>query len=658
MRKWIIPDEYVCAILSAMGYGFGYSIPYIFGVPGWLCMIICFASGLSLEQLAIKIIYCRFTQEKQSRKMLIFAGFVLFFFVGNFISTKIFEESLVGNLTEEFGYVLLFEVVGFAIFMLRHHFRKARVKEKYGDGEEGFHFDSDEKAYMEALNRKNAKITGEYDPALAVKTRTGVYVGVKEESVLSFNGIPYAKAPIGALRWKAPEKLPDSETVFEAKVFGPSAIQVNYEGNLLSSHQQSEDCLTLNVCTTELSPKEKKPVVVYFHGGDFTYGGSADPLWKMSNFVKEHPDVVAVSFNYRLGLFGFIDFSEIPGGDKYPDACNLGLLDQIAALEWVKENIAAFGGDAEQITAMGNGAGGISISLLAASERAGGLFQKAVLFSGNPHNAELHGDTSANLAAELLKASGAAGMKELLALPEGELVSLTHKLKASMATPRCDGKLIPADVFEAFQKKAAKNIPFILCTSRDNAAVYSASIGRGFSEKVIADSVEKILNQQKPKTAQNLRKMIGNETERIGKAKAEAEFCNLWMDHASVWHLSESLVTGESDVRLLYWDVDAEIKDLGVGDVNIVSTIVGNSEAAVAYGNVVNESTRKILQTLTLKVVSGEEPALYTNEVDGVDAIKWETFPSILAVSKDKIQLQNVEDALKDAKELLEAADI
>ena len=128
------------------------------------------------------------------------------------------------------------------------------------------------------------------------------------------------------------------------------------------------------------------------------------------------------------------------------------------------------------------------------------------------------------------------------------------------------------------------------------------------------------------------------------------------MDNVSLCYVSKLLLAGGGDARLLYWNVDAEIKNLGVGDVSLVSTVLGNSESAVAYGNVVNENTREILQTLILKVVHGEAPELYNNEVDGVNAIKWDTFPSILAVSKDKIQLQGIEETLKDAIELLQAA--
>ena len=307
---------------------------------------------------------------------------------------------------------------------------------------------------------------------------------------------------------------------------------------------------------------------------------------------------------------------------------------------------------------MGDGAGGISVSLLSAAPRAKGLFRKAILFSGTPYSSEPDCATSTMLASKLLKASGAADMKELLALSAERLNELTQELKEYLAVPSRDGKLIPTDVFAAFRKGTAKDISFILYTSRDNASAYSASVGRVFSEKIIADMIGKILKQQTPEAAQKLKKLIDDETERIGKAKAEAKFCNQWLEQASAYYLSESLHTGGSDVRLLYWDVDAVIKDLGVGDVNIVSTILGNSEAAEAYGNVVNENISEILQALMTKVVHGEEPKLYNNEIQGANAIRWETFPSILTVSKNKIKLQAAEDTLKDAIELLRTAGI
>ena len=235
MKKWITIDAFIVAFFSAMGYAFGYSIPALLNVPGWLCMVICIAGGLVMEEIASKIIYSKFTQEKVWRKLLVFAAFVVIFLIGNAISKKCLDESLIGGLGEEWGFVILFAVLGLVTSFVKHYSRTVKVKAKYGEGEEGFRFNAAEKTYIEELNGKNAEITREYDPALAVKTRTGVYVGTKKAGVLSFDGIPYAKAPVGALRWKAPEKLPDSDKVFEAKAYGASSIQVNYEGNLLSA---------------------------------------------------------------------------------------------------------------------------------------------------------------------------------------------------------------------------------------------------------------------------------------------------------------------------------------------------------------------------------------------------------------------------------------
>ncbi|MBQ6297549.1 MAG: carboxylesterase family protein [Selenomonadaceae bacterium] len=176
------------------------------------------------------------------------------------------------------------------------------------------------KSDLEELNRQNRQIHGAFDEDCAVKTKTGFFVGEKIKKALFFCGILYAKPPVGSRRWKAPEPLPESEDAFEAKYFGASAVQVDYEGSFLKLHRQSEDCLTLNICVASKRTEQKKPVIVFFHHGDFTYGGSADPLLHGEEFIKIYPDSIGVTFNYRLGIFGFVDFSEIPGGENYPDA--------------------------------------------------------------------------------------------------------------------------------------------------------------------------------------------------------------------------------------------------------------------------------------------------------------------------------------------------
>ena len=220
-----------------------------------------------------------------------------------------------------------------------------------------------------------------------------------------------------------------------------------FYGSIIRYHRQSEDCLTLNIASGTEETEEKKPVLVLFHHGGFTYGGSVDPLLFGDDFADAHQDVVIVSFNYRLGILGFIDFSEVPGGEACPNALNLGLLDQIAALKWIRENIAAFGGDPERITVLGFESGATCICLLAASEQAKGLFQRAFVFNGSPDSAYETPEASRALAKALLKETSTSTMAELLRLDTETLKDAAQKLWMNMCAPTCDGKLIPKQVY-------------------------------------------------------------------------------------------------------------------------------------------------------------------------------------------------------------------
>src|SRR5690625_5252251 len=166
-----------------------------------------------------------------------------------------------------------------------------------------------------------------------VSTFYGVYSGKKENGIVSFKGIPYAKPPTGSLRWKAPQSLEKSTHEMEAINYGSSCIQPIDEIEQSSLETQSEDCLTLNIWTKELE-STKKPVMVYIHGGGYIAGASSNPVYDGENFVKRN-DIVFVSINYRVNIFGFLNLEEI-GGKEYEDSKYLGTLDQIKALEWIK----------------------------------------------------------------------------------------------------------------------------------------------------------------------------------------------------------------------------------------------------------------------------------------------------------------------------------
>ena len=194
---------------------------------------------------------------------------------------------------------------------------------------------------MVALYGENKEITtNDYDSKLAATTRTGVYVGqINENNVISWKGIPYAKQPIGDLRWKTPEERDDDNRVYEAYYFGHSSIQEESKDELSSLYPQGEDCLNLNVWNNKTDPSDNKPIMVWIHGGGFIQGGSCDHLYEGTHFVENNPDVIYMSIDYRTDILGFINLSCVPGADDYSESGNLGLLDEIAALSIPKLEI-------------------------------------------------------------------------------------------------------------------------------------------------------------------------------------------------------------------------------------------------------------------------------------------------------------------------------
>ena len=169
-----------------------------------------------------------------------------------------------------------------------------------------------------------------------VKCYNGCFAGSTDNGVTSFKGIPYAKPPVGELRWKAPQPVEASDELFDATHFGKSAFQIKSDSEQASMNPEGigEDCLTLNIWTANLE-KKNKPVMFWIHGGAYSYGGTADPLYDGRFLVAEHPDILLVSCNYRVGPMGFIDFSNVPGGEAFRTSAYNGILDQIQALRWV-----------------------------------------------------------------------------------------------------------------------------------------------------------------------------------------------------------------------------------------------------------------------------------------------------------------------------------
>ncbi len=213
---------------------------------------------------------------------------------------------------------------------------------------------------------------------MIVQTKLGYVRGCEENEMLAFKGIPYAKAPIGELRWKPPAAHEIWDDVFDATNYGARAIQ-RHETRYTDDNVYSEDCLNLCVWTPACD-NAQRPVVVYIHGGGHFEGSNSDIPYDGPHLVGGH-DTVMVSINYRLGILGYLYLGGVLG-EEYAASGNCGLLDQIFALRWVRDNITAFGGDPENVTIMGQSAGGKSVAALMMTPLAKGLFHKAIIQSG------------------------------------------------------------------------------------------------------------------------------------------------------------------------------------------------------------------------------------------------------------------------------------
>lgn len=637
MKKLFTVDDVMIAFVSALGYGLGERIPNFFGCPELVCWVVSFAVGVLLEQIMNKVVFSEPVQTKPKIRILIYGVSIIAFLVAHYISISWMGVSLVDYLLNQFASVVGLPILGFVVTLLIRAYRARKIRERYGDGSEGYVFDVTNED-VEELNQQNQPVKDECDIDYAVRTRTGIYVGKEHEGTVLYLGIPYAKPPVGEFRWKAPEPLPSSNAVVEAKHFGASAIQVEHKGLALKNHRQSEDCLSLNVFVADDDSDSKKPVLVLFHHGDFTYGGSADPLLYGDTFVSEHPDVVFVSFNYRIGIFGFIDFSEVPGGKNCPDALNLGLLDQIAALRWIKENIAAFGGDPDRVTVVGFESGAISICLLAATERAKGLFQKAFVFFGSPDFAPDTPEASRALARRLLEETQTETMGELLQLQTEVLKGASQKLWLNMCTPTCDNTWIPADVNLSYKNGSASGVDFIFGIPSNERKVFRSFVGERNYEEYIFGSVGDMQSKADSSIADEMQAFIEKETAASNELEAKSRLVELW-SALCIYRSAAQLSEGGNSVRLMYWNEKPLIENLGSGTVDVAAVLFGNSGSLQMYGSVMDDDLSEVLQRLLHKYLNGDDLRLYPNEIKGVDAFNWKAFPHALIVSDGEIKL-------------------
>jgi len=326
---------------------------------------------------------------------------------------------------------------------------------------------------LEPYEYLNSEITGAYDKAHAVKCVNGTFVGTEENGVASWLGIPYAKAPVGERRFKAPEYVDASDRVFEAKYYGKCAFGAHSQGDCIQK-LASEDCLYLNIWLNEDDKTEKKPVMFWIHGGAYVAGSGSQASYCGANLVQKQSDIILVNINYRINMYGFMDFSSVPGGENFKTApCN-GLLDQAMALRWVHENIAAFGGDPDNVTIFGQSAGGGSVSILPVMKEANQYFQKVIAQSGSTTLAfPVECESAQGKTKALLEYTGCKTMDDIMALSEEELQkAYVEAVGKFTSCPYYGTEVLPEAPIELYKKGYAKHITIMAGSTADECRLF------------------------------------------------------------------------------------------------------------------------------------------------------------------------------------------
>lgn len=378
-----------------------------------------------------------------------------------------------------------------------------------------------------------------------VKVQNGIVEGTFEDGLMVFRGVPFAAPPVGELRWRAPQPPVKWKGVKQATSFAPAPMQ---GGNPPSG--KSEDCLYLNIWSPAKKSSDKIPVMVYIYGGGFSGGNTSDPWISGEKLAKK--GVVLVSVAYRVNQFGFLAHSGLSAENPHRVSGNYGLLDQIAALQWVKKNIAAFGGDPDKVTIFGESAGAISVSMLCASPLAKGLINGAISQSGGSfgptrpttypgenmktlQQAEKEGES-------YLKKAGVTSINELRNIDADKLPS---GWGLPGGWPIVDGYVIPDDQYKLYESGKYNDIPVLIG--------YNSDEGASFTNVKSAEDFIAGVKTRYEKFAEPLLKAYPLDSGKIGKTARDLSRDAAFGWQTWAWANLQSR-TGKSKVYYYYFD--------------------------------------------------------------------------------------------------------
>ena len=403
---------------------------------------------------------------------------------------------------------------------------------------------------MQSKYNTNKILSSIPDNSYPIKCENGIFLGINKDNIISYKGIPFAKPPIKNLRFKVPEDCEKSNIIREAYYFEKSPIQIHDPGEMSSYYKISEDCLYLNIWKYN-NNNNKKPVMVFIHGGAFGWGGSVDPLYDGHNFIKNHNDIILITITYRVSILGFLDLTFIKGGENFKESPNLGILDQIQALKWIKKNISYFGGDENNITIFGESAGGSSVTILPLIKESKGLFNRIISQSGT-FAFTITKKEGKNLIEKLKKVmnNNDLSVDDLMKLSEEEIINLNKKLNFDCLPPMRDDIVIPINCYEKINEGYYNNIDILIGSNKDEVNYWIIECGFYFIFKIfIRIYIENIIKYRLRKEEKN----IFNEYQKIENKNPYNNFLNDLFFRIPALKIADLHSLNGGNVYLYYW---------------------------------------------------------------------------------------------------------
>jgi para-nitrobenzyl esterase len=479
---------------------------------------------------------------------------------------------------------------------------------------------SELKEEMMALYGENKKITdGNYDKSLAVKCINGTFVGKRTGDVIAHKGIPFVgQQPVGELRWKAPVDVVPDDGVYEAYYNGKSPCQDEGVSQRASLYPQGEDCLYLNVWRAA-DGAVNKPVMVWIHGGAFEIGGTVEPREEGTNFVKENPDVILVSVEYRLNVFGFLHLSHLPDGADYPDAQNLGLMDQLMALKWVHENIAAFDGNPDNVTIFGESAGAGSVTLLPLVKGSQQYFKRVIAESGAPVFTRSTEEAIA-CTNELMAQLGCSTVADLQKVEVSKLVAVADGLLGLRTWAERDGNFLPLDPYEAYANGAAKDIDLMHGCNKDEMNYFVWGFGSDWNEWAAdrkAKKMAQMTDEEKALVESFCNDIKGEPYEYTSRLFDQLVFI------APLFRLSENQTKAGGKTYTYYFTVESSVPLMKSGHAVELSTVFNHPEQTFVTGRTFDETFSKTMRRMWVQFAKTGNPSLSASESPDGKAKEW-----------------------------------